>query len=135
MSVAIIIGPHRDERLVCECCFVFTVYKALEQVFFSFVLNGNLGEALGEAGGSFTTEETEAQRIWLRPLHPLPHLHSGRKRGGKHPSRGWGPGEASSVPGGLPLHPLAHHTPLVSSGITQGIFASKPSPSASSIIC
>lgn len=46
----IIIGPHRDERLVCECCFVFTVYKALEHVFFSFVLNGNLGRPLGRLG-------------------------------------------------------------------------------------
>ena len=37
-------------RLVCECCFVFTVYKALEHVFFSFVLNGNLGRPSGRLG-------------------------------------------------------------------------------------
>ena len=46
----IIIDPHRDERLVCECCFAFTVYKALEHVFFSFVLNGNLGRHSGRLG-------------------------------------------------------------------------------------
>ena len=33
-------------------------------------LGGFCKLALGEAGGSLTTEEAEAQRIWLRPIIP-----------------------------------------------------------------
>ena len=66
----IIIDPHRDERLVCECCFAFTVYKALEHVFL-FRPERQPWEALGEAGGWCAHLQLRRLRlrefIWLRP--------------------------------------------------------------------
>lgn len=62
-------------KLVCECC-CFTVYKALEHVFSLSPEWQPCRRPLGGWGAHLQPEETEAQRIWLRPLHPLPHLHS-----------------------------------------------------------
>lgn len=118
-ALKIIIDTHGEERLVCECCLVFTVYKALECVFFSFDLNSNLGRYSGRLGAMrlLTAEETEAQTSRLRPrstafyllsfaLHPpaSPPFLEKKGAGERSPV---GPGcrgaerEANPVPGGL----------------------------------
>ena len=50
-ALKIIIDPHGEERFEWECCFVFTVYKALEFVCFLFHSERQPWEVFREAGG------------------------------------------------------------------------------------